>query len=321
MNEMNLLREYGPDAPATTDEVLRTARDRLRAEMSTGRRRRAWSGMAARPARRRALVLGAAAAALTAVAAVGLLPSGGDPGPAGGPVTLVSFASPVFPVALDPVPAGLRPGGFTGEQNWLAMSYESKRGDDRVLLLVSSVAPADVPGMRRTTVDGRPARLETPDMDGGPPIVNLHWQRSARQWVLLTGEGRFASEDALRAVAATVVDRPQEIPLRVGLAPAGWTLRGFKDDVILTLHDPGSEREMTVQLVDRAEPDLRHSVMGAREVTEVRVHGRPAQLVRADELWFLQASVPGGAIFTLQAPLDFTPEQVIAVGEQVTVRR
>jgi hypothetical protein len=318
MNEISLLRDHGPDAEPPTDAVLSPARDRLRAEMSTGGRRGwSWPGMSARPARRRALALGAAAAVLTAVAVAGLLPSGGAPGPSGGPVTLVAFAGPVFPVALDPVPDGLRAGPVTGEANWLAMSYRAARGADEVHLRVSGDRP-DTRGAERITVNGRSAELELSPEGNGPPVV--HWRQPGGQWVSVSGEGRFAAEDALRAVAATVVDRPQEVPLRVGLAPAGWKLLGFKDDTILTLRDPRSDRTMTVQLVPQPDPDLRHTVMGVREVSEVRVQGRPAQLVRAEEMWFLQVPVTGGRAFTLQAPLDFTPEQVVAVGEQVTVR-
>lgn len=51
------------------------------------------------------------------------------------------------------------------------------------------------------------------------------------------------------------------------------------------------------------------------------VNGRDGQLVRAEEMWFLQAPLPDGSVFNLQAPLVLTRDQVIAIGEQVTVRR
>jgi hypothetical protein len=38
-------------------------------------------------------------------------------------------------------------------------------------------------------------------------------------------------------------------------------------------------------------------------------------------MWFLQAPLPDGSVFNLQAPLVLTRDQVIAIGEQVTVRR
>jgi hypothetical protein len=76
-----------------------------------------------------------------------------------------------------------------------------------------------------------------------------------------------------------------------------------------------------VQRVERTDPDLLHNVIGAREVSPVRINGRDGQLVRADEMWFLQAPLPDGSAFNLQAPLVLTRDQVIAIGEQVTVRR
>lgn len=327
MNEITLLRDYGPDAEPPSAATLQVARDRLNREL-TGCSRRRGLLFGRRTARVRVLALGALAAVLAAVAlaglrpgaVVGLRPGAESPDPVG-PVALVAFDSPVFPLALDPAPEGLTARGFTGEEKWMAMSYTSTRDDDRVLLLVRSDRPR-VQDAKWVDVGGRTGRFEVRPVEGGPPLVTLHWQRSARQWVSLTGEGRFASESALLALAGTVVDRPQEVPLRVGLAPAGWKLLGFKDNTVLTLRDPRSEqRTMTVQLVARPDPDLRRNVMGAIEVRQVTVAGRPAELVHAEEMWFLQAPVPGGRAFTLQVPLDFTPEQVIAVAEQVTVRR
>jgi hypothetical protein len=75
------------------------------------------------------------------------------------------------------------------------------------------------------------------------------------------------------------------------------------------------ERRQTEEIVRM----IRH--MGAREVSPVRINGRDGQLVRAEEMWFLQARLPDGSVFNLQAPLVLTRDQVIAIGEQVTVRR
>ena len=49
------------------------------------------------------------------------------------------------------------------------------------------------------------------------------------------------------------------------------------------------------------------------------VHGRPAYLLPgADGTWFLQAELADGTVFVLQAPDDFTREQVVQVAEGVS---
>lgn len=109
--------------------------------------------------------------------------------------------------------------------------------------------------------------------------------------------------------------------MQVRLAPAGWEVFAFKDDRILTLKDENSDATMNVHLAERPQPDLLGNIMAAQEVSTVQVNGREAHLVRADEIWFLQVPLPDGSVFNLQAPLFMTADQVVAIGEQVTVER
>jgi hypothetical protein len=168
-----------------------------------------------------------------------------------------------------------------------------------------------------TSVDFNGSRAYLVDLADG--AVRLSWQRRDNQWVTLTGNGRFATEAAVRALAATVVDQPQPVPLQVRLAPAGWRLAAFKDNRILTLHDPATKQSLTVNVIDQPTSDLMHQVMGARRVSPVRVNGAASELVETAYGWFLQVPLSDGSAFHLQAPTQLTPEQVIAIAEQVHI--
>jgi hypothetical protein len=291
------------------------------------RPRRRWVGLLGRETPRRARVLVVAAVATVAAAAmatVATLPALHSPDrpPAG--VTLVAFSTPVFPLALHPVPAGLTGPVFSGGVGSFIAVYLDTHRDSDVYLIVWSARPQQVDEglVRSVTVDGRPGELVVEsDQQGGHVSATVSWQRKPGEWVSITGNGRFATGASVLALADAVVERPQQVPLQVGLAPAGWKLFAFKDNTILTLKDERSDDTMSVQRVERTDPDLLHNVMGAREVSPVRINGRDGQLVRADEMWFLQAPLPDGSAFNLQAPLVLTRDQVIAIGEQVTVRR
>jgi hypothetical protein len=326
MNEITLLREHGPDSAPATEPALAAARASLMAEIAATRRpgwRRRLA--AARPRHLPVRLVGATAAVAVAavVVAVGAQPDRQPQDPPTVGVSLVAFGMPVFPVALQPVPAGLKAPSFGAEDGRFLAVYLSKRDDSDVYLSVwpRRVDRAGSSESRSVTIDGQRGELRSESSPDAPDSVTLAWQRKPDQWVEVTGNGRLATEAAVRSLAESVVDRPQEIPLRVGLAPAGWKLFAFKDDTILTLKGERTEQTMTVQRVARTDPDLLRNVMGAREVSPVRINGRAGQLVRADDMWFLQATAANGAVFNLQAPLFLTREQVIAIGEQVTVRR
>jgi hypothetical protein len=329
MNEIALLSEHGPDSAPPSERALHAARARLMTEIAAAstRPQPRWVGLLGRRGSRRARVLALTAVATVAAAAVAVvtvatLPAQSPDRPPAG-VTLAAFSTPVFPLALHPLPAGLTAPSFSAEDGRFLAVYSGTHRDSDVYLNVWS-RHVDQGRTRSVTVDGQPGELAESRPQGAPASVTLTWQRKPGQWVSITGNGRFATETAVRGLADAVVDRPQEGPLQVGLAPAGWKLFAFKDDTILTLKGESSDGRgstMSVQRVDRADPDLLHNVMGAREVSPVRINGRDGQLVRAEEMWFLQAPLPDGSVFNLQAPLVLTRDQVIAIGEQVTMRR
>ncbi|NJC71583.1 hypothetical protein HC031_17925 [Planosporangium thailandense] len=281
----------------------------------------------------------AAAAAAAACAAAVVIAAPDDPsGPPSGRVTLVDFQPPSFPLALQPAPVGLTP-HFSAEPGASNAVYSAAGSDDRIVIGVTARKPTFVnpSDTQDVTVAGNAAELVTEheffSIPGGGsevrPQAALSIAWSSGRWVLLNGEGRFNDRDQLLAVAGTLVERPQPVPLQVHLAPAGWSVQAYKDDRILTLvNDADVRQTLSVHLPDQPIPASRllHELQGppAGPVIDVNVNGRPAQLVRvpvhdaADNGWYLQAQFAGGKTFVIQAPAAFTRQQVLAFASQVS---
>lgn len=339
MNDVTLLREAGPEAPTLSTTARQAARvallDEIERSKTVGGRVRARL-----PRRRTALRIGAgvtvAAVAWTAAVVVA---APDDPlGPPPGSVQLVAFEPPVFPLSLDPAPDGLPP-VFDADMGGLRAIYRTADEGHGVMITVSEKEPEFGDEVDRTAV---------PVGEGEADIVmtvsnicdatdcaltgeiRLVQERREGQWVTIDGSGRYDDPDHLAAVAEDLVDRPQPVPLRVGLAPAGWSVLAYKDDRILTLvNDAHEQQTLTVfiPLPNDFVPaeQLRGQLMGPLgPVIPATVHGRPAHLVRVDtgymdqEGWYLQAQFADGTTFVVQAPEAFTQEQVLAMAEQVT---
>ncbi|MFD6608875.1 hypothetical protein ACFWD1_08295 [Micromonospora chalcea] len=312
MNEINLLRTHGPDAPEASTETLRLARDRLAGEFAAASVRRTVP-----PLRRRTLLVAAGAVAV-AGAGVGLAVRPLDR--SAEPLTLVAATIPEFPLTLRSRPATLSPPRYSYAPGQFLAVYLSRSAADDVYLFVLDSRPARIATTSRpVAVAGRPAEIYEEPNPGGPRRLDMSWERRPGQWVSLTGHGMFADDAALLRLAEHVVDEPQQVPLRVRLAPRGWRVAMFKDDTILTLQGDSPDETLTVQVVPRSDPDLLLNVMGAREERRVTVGGREAHLIRAEDFWFLQAEVPGGAVVNLQAPLRLSVDQVVAIAEQISV--
>ncbi|MGC4806582.1 hypothetical protein [Micromonospora sp. DT233] len=333
MNDLKLLREHGPDAPPVSLSALASARHRLMAEMAPAapaRRRWGWS----RPSwalQHRRVGLGFAVAVVVAAAAGGSFVLSEHRAPAGRStgVQLVAFDAPVYPLGLRPRPAGLAVPTFSGgvgrdeqgnDRPMMTAVFLAADGVSDVYLGVDSrYVPQDAPErIRSVSLQGVPGFVVEHHEQWGTSVV-LSWQRRPGQWVTLTGHGRFGTEAAVRALAATVADDAQPVPLQVRLAPAGWRLAAFKDNKIVTLRAPDSGETLVVNLVEAPERNLMGSVIGAKRVSTVQVNGRESDLVQTLDGWFLQVPLPDGTAFHLQAPAMFTGEQVVAVGAQVIV--
>ena len=341
MNDITLLREAGPAAPplqpaaraaarvALLDEIERSniVRSRVRVRLP-------------RPRTALRLGVGATVAAVAWTAAV-VIAAPDELGPPPGGVTLVAFEPPVFPLALDPVPSGMT-ASYSADPGGILHAGYGGQGDDTIYIRVQPAEPQqyDVRDTEDVTVNGKEAELvfgsDTVCTGPGPecidvqePYVHLVWEHRDGQWVQLRGGGRYEDADRLVAIAENLVDRPQAVPLQVHLAPAGWSVLGYKDDRILTLANDAYEQQTVsvhIPLPEEVAPpeQLRDQLMGPiGPVIPVTVQGRPAQLVQIDggpldSGWYLQAQFAGGTTFVIQAPEAFTQEQVVQMAEQVT---
>jgi hypothetical protein len=309
-DEIALLRQYGPDAGAATDEGLSRARRQLVARIgSADPRRHHHPG-------RRVLILGAAGAAVAAIGAV-TLPNvfKADRTPQS-PIVLADFATPVFPLDLRPRPADLSAPTFTtGDTTMLTAVYRSQSHGNDVYVGVSARRP-DLGTGTPVTLDGKPATLSI--LAGGDVrSAGLTWERQPGQWVSLNGLGKYATEAALRNLARLLVDAELPVTLQIHLAPQGWRLQAFKPTVV-TLADPADRRRtLSVALIDAIDPDFAHNSGAQAPAQQVTINGKPGQLIHSHGIWILQALLPDGSAFILQAPTDLTADQVLAIAAQV----
>jgi hypothetical protein len=353
MNDITLLREAGPAAPPLQPAARSTARaallDEIERSQSVGGRVRARL-----PRRRTALRIGAgvtvAAVAWTAAVVIAA-PDG--PGTPADSITLVDFETPTFPLSLDPEPEGLRPAFDGGGDGATIAAYDDAALENGFTIYVGEDEPEGVgpdegaPGYEELDVDEVDLGDDEIEVvtyerewcveDAGLGCVtevrrfaSLSWERQDDQWVSLLGHGDYADADELREVAESLVDRPQPAILRMGLAPAGWSVQFFKMGRVLTLvNDAYEQQTLTVHIPlpeDVTPPEeLLDQLMGPiGPVVPVTVQGRPAYLVRVDtghldqEGWFLQAQFADGTTFTVQAPEAFTQDQVVRMADQVT---
>jgi hypothetical protein len=341
MNDIALLREAAPEAPALTTDVRHAARAALMAEIDSARPRRA--RMPSRKARWRigtGLVVVAASWAAAVVIA--------GPGSPDDSVQLVDFETPTFPLSLDPAPEGLRP-AFTGDATGASFAeYVDAQFRTAFTMSVSEDEPAlervegdslSLGREEQVRVDDREARLvhgshpvpceDGLSMCGTREFTWLAWEFQDDVWVHLEGDGAYGDADRLIEVAESVVERPQRATLTAELAPAGWSLEFFKMGRVLVLvNDDFEQQSLTVHVPlpeDAAPLDaVRESIMGpVGPAVDVTVKGRPAVLVRVDNGpmdrgWFLQAQFEDGTTYTLQVPDAFTQEQVLEFAEAVT---
>ena len=289
----------------------------------------------ARQVRRTAPALLAAAAVVAGVAVL----QDRDARTAPGPVELVGYDMPAFPLGFAELPAGL-----TGPSLSLDPSFErvgpgsahagwgdpADEGTGLGLTVREDEPSGNGEEVGEVEVGGEDATVYRTPVAGAGPEYSVVWERSEDQWVVVSGSGRFATEEAVVDLAEQVVDRPTAPELEVTLAPQCWVVVAYKDDRILTLADPAGDpateataRTLTVHLPgsasDPADLPAEVGATGGR-MEEVTVQGRPAQLLPTAGGWYLQGQLPDGTTFVLQAPGDFTPEQVVEVAEGVSRR-
>ena len=361
MNEIQLLRTAGPDATPLTPGTLHAARAALLAEIAAAPARadlrepasvvaarqlaeeaRSRGGATARRRPRRAVALRIGAAVLTAAAALTTVllvtgPDGAAPrrdAPRDG-VELVDFQLPAFPLTATTLPPGAGEPVFGADDSGAAMSFPSTADPlENMSIYVGAEPPPpggslSFPGWvpEDVTVNGAPAVLV---LSVDPAMASVDWERAPGQWVTIHAQGRYAERDVLLGFAAGLVDGPQEVPVQLHLAPAGYSLDVTKDDgrIIILADDADPERSLVIRLLAPGEDPV--PVLGGATdappapATEVTVQRQPAQLVRSDagaggrQGWVLQALLPDGSAFVVEAPGDLTEAQVVEIADQVS---
>jgi hypothetical protein len=282
---------------------------------------------------RRARRVGPALVAVAAVA-VGVTVLPGQPGYTPEEIELVAYEVPAFPLALQPVPAGLSSARFSldpdSDGTGPGVAHASYRdtadpASGVTLNVQRGSEPTDLGEQAgHVEVRGIEATVYESSNSDAETFVTVAWQRKQGQWVTLTGRGRHANRQEVLALAGSVAGKPTEVPLQLRVAPAGWEVIAYKEDIIITLADPRSgDHPRTLNVSLRAEPiaaeDLSSQLEAVTGPTRtVAVQGQPAQLVPTAYGWYLQARLPDGATFVLQAPKDLTQAQVLEIASGVT---
>ena len=358
MNDLQLLRDAGPQAAPLSTATRSAARAALLAEIEG-------AGMRAAP--RRGIRLGRTAALRTGVAVAtaaaawaGAVAVSGPGAPVLAPdepagMTLVAVDEITFPLSLDPVPAGMTPSftGSAGDPEAIA-GYSSADGTGFAIQLsptepLPGVNPyatdsgtVAVAGATASYLSGTTPQLCTlanvcfEDL----PFAELIWERAPGQWIRLSGDGAHGEPAALVALGESLVDRPQPISLQVGLAPAGWSVVDWHESsgAIGVASDEDPARAFAVQCMPEAPAGATEMDNGSVEervaaVTALdppvttTVGGQPAQVVRAADhmdadlrFWLVAWELPDGTLCSVQTPDEFTRDDVLAIAEGVTYR-
>jgi hypothetical protein len=292
-----------------------------------------------------------AAAWAGAVAATGPVdPAATPPAPDG--LTLVATEEITFPLSLDPAPQGLEP-VFTGGPGWGSpgdiAGYQGADGTGFSIYLqpeeptwaFEQYDNYETTDSGTTTVAGAEARYVVGSMGrmctitnvcfDDLPFAGLVWQRAPGQWVYIAGDKAYGDLASVVAVAESLVDRPQQVDLQVGLAPAGWSAvqwHNSNDVVFANDVDPDQMLTAQVQAPGPGEDPVGQriaSVTAIEPVISTEVDGRPAQLVRAHDymdesirFWLMAWQLPSGELVTLDAPEEFSEKDVLAIAEGVT---
>lgn len=328
-----------PASVLAAQQLVADARQRRSNPVVSGRRR---------PGRRAVLrmsaaVLAVAAAWTTAVLVAG--PEGAAPPPGGATqvegVMLVDFDMPAFPLTLPTPPPGTAGPVFGGSgPGGASMAYTSTEDPLQFVTIgVGSQAPppggsVGFPGSvpEDVTINGSPAVIVAPSEAQDAGVASLDWERAPGQWVTVMAQGRYAERDLLMSIASSLVDTPQAMPVQLHLAPAGYSLDFFKDNgrIVRLGDDTDVYLGLTVRLLSAEEvtsiQEQLPSVGGAQAETveDVTVQEQPAQLARTDygdggkQGWVLQAQLPEGNTFVVEAPGTLTREQVVQIADQVT---
>jgi hypothetical protein len=351
MNDITLLRESGPDAPALTTAVRHTARAALLEEIY-----RSATARGRLPSRKMGRRIGAGLTVAAVAWGAAVVITRPDPmtAPSGG-MRLVAVEEITFPLSLDPVPPGMTPrfSGEAGSAEAIA-GYISADGENRFDIVLTPEEPTwldydseslDVAEIGTVTVGGavadfvRGSIVNLCDESGcrDRPFADLVWERAPGEWVLLQGQSAYGAVAAAVAVAESLVERPQPINLQVGLAPAGWSVVDWHESsgAMSLANDADANEFLHVQCmppfpsgsgVDNGSAAQRiESVTAIDPAVSTDINGLPAEIVHArdymDEatrFWLVAWELPDGTVCSVTAPEEFTQDDVLTIAEKVT---
>jgi len=316
MNDLTTIDRLGPAPRPLSETAFDAARARLDVAITQEH-----SSRQHRP-RRRLPLLAAAAAAAVGLAVVPALIGTHDS------IALAAVDPMTFPWTPSAVPAGLGEPVFEKDSNFIAARYGDQLNGVSVTTDVVDedfwTIPVDA---QSADVNGDEAKVYERTVYNGTPeharAVTVVWKDDSSDWTAVTGSGRYADSGRMVAFAEALRDEPQRVDLSLSVAPVGWSVAAYKEDRILTLSESGEPgpNDLTIGLTDRVATDL--SGYGAQDESTLTINGRPAHLGRQSSeaggfRWILEAATASGQSFSLQAPDDFTRDQVIEVAESVT---
>lgn len=309
VDEMGLLREFRADLPGPAELARRRARLALLSDTPA-------PGRSRRPRHTRRIGLVAAAVVVAGAVAVGAVLTQQPASPAARPVTaLVQFERPAFPLRPATVPSELSGPHFSLDEGRTTATYLDLAGRADVAIAVATAPNGAEPGIV-AAVGGVPAQLR----GVAGQALSLEWQRAPGQWVTVTGQGTRADENTLRGIADGLVPDPQPVPLRLRLAPLGWTLTAYKDNRILRFTDLGSAQrpELIVFREDAFDTHRTENLMDPGPVTTTAIDGFRAVLVRGREIVEVQRELPDGSAVVLYGPAALlTDDQLLQLAAGV----
>lgn len=327
IDDLQLLREYGPRSPALTQAASDAALGKLLDQMhraspaSPRRRPRIWRGVLLAVA-----VVTAVVSAVTTLQVAPSVPATAAP--------LVKAEPPMFPLTIEALPSDLTSPVYTDPtnpankiQNPMFLGDKSGkqsvyyRSGSRDLVVIVDATPVAITGTRPVTVGGREFTVGLwsagPGTGGAGGAPAVQWQISAGEVATMIGQRGFAADELL-PIAASTSQTPIPISPALGILPAGWRPVVWKGSNVTT-YAAGSGEELSLMTrtsaYDVAAP-------GFTDIRDAVVQGNPARLGRSamgSGAWTITGSTANGRPFVISADPGFTPDRLIEIAQGVQI--
>jgi hypothetical protein len=228
----------------------------------------------------------------------------------------------VYPVTPGFLPPGLAAPSYSLDAQGIVAVWTARTG---------SSAPAALPTASifvRVSPERAPAGADdaAQPVAVSPGVTGQLWNRPAEgfaalvfqrgtSWIKVGGQSSLASPDVLLRVARSLTDQVRPVDVSVSLAPDGWQLAAFKDDVT-TYDDPASDdrtRSLTVTVAGRYDPSRVGD--GLVKPTDVMVLGRTGSQAVRGNIRYLAFPLSDGRAVTLSAPADMSLADLVRIAE------